>query len=69
MSDNSKQNFQTHAAGKPVIDNVNIETAGPRGPALLQDIWLIEKLAHFDRAGVFVERGTIVTAEHGANPC
>ena len=24
-------------------------TAGPRGPALLQDIWLIEKLAHFDR--------------------
>ena len=23
--------------------------AGPRGPALLQDIWLIEKLAHFDR--------------------
>ena len=24
-------------------------TAGPRGPALLQDIWLIEKMAHFDR--------------------
>jgi catalase len=24
-------------------------TAGPRGPALLQNIWLIEKLAHFDR--------------------
>jgi catalase len=24
-------------------------SAGPRGPALLQDIWLIEKLAHFDR--------------------
>ena len=24
-------------------------TAGPRGPALLQDIWLLEKLAHFDR--------------------
>jgi hypothetical protein len=23
--------------------------AGRRGPALLQDIWLIEKLAHFDR--------------------
>jgi catalase len=39
----------THAAGEPVIDNVNIQTAGPRGPALLQDIWLIEKLAHFDR--------------------
>jgi catalase len=39
----------THAAGAPVSDNLNIMTAGPRGPALLQDIWLIEKLAHFDR--------------------
>ncbi len=39
----------THATGAPVADNVNIQTAGPRGPALLQDIWLIEKLAHFDR--------------------
>jgi catalase len=39
----------THANGSPVYDNLNIETAGPRGPALLQDIWLIEKLAHFDR--------------------
>jgi len=39
----------THAAGAPVEDNLNIMTAGRRGPALLQDIWLIEKLAHFDR--------------------
>ena len=39
----------THANGAPVVDNINIETAGPRGPALLQDIWLLEKLAHFDR--------------------
>ncbi|WP_426231698.1 catalase [Pararhizobium sp. DWP3-4] len=39
----------THATGAPVVDNVNTQTAGPRGPALLQDIWLIEKLAHFDR--------------------
>lgn len=39
----------THAAGAPVADNINIQTAGARGPALLQDIWLIEKLAHFDR--------------------
>jgi catalase len=39
----------THATGAPVADNLNILTAGPRGPALLQDIWLIEKLAHFDR--------------------
>lgn len=39
----------THANGAPVVDNFNIITAGDRGPALLQDIWLIEKLAHFDR--------------------
>lgn len=39
----------TSATGAPVADNTNILTAGPRGPALLQDIWLIEKLAHFDR--------------------
>ncbi|WP_304502400.1 catalase [Bordetella sp. BOR01] len=39
----------THATGAPVADNLNTMTAGPRGPALLQDIWLLEKLAHFDR--------------------
>jgi hypothetical protein len=39
----------TNATGAPVVDNLNIETAGSRGPALLQDIWLIEKLAQFDR--------------------
>jgi catalase len=39
----------THATGAPVVDNNNIQTAGSRGPALLQDIWLLEKLAHFDR--------------------
>jgi catalase len=32
-----------------VVDNQNVITAGPRGPALLQDVWLLEKLAHFDR--------------------
>jgi hypothetical protein len=39
----------TNATGAPVPENTNILTAGGRGPALLQDIWLIEKLAHFDR--------------------
>jgi catalase len=39
----------TTAAGAQVVDNLNIMTAGPRGPALLQDVWLLEKLAHFDR--------------------
>jgi catalase len=36
----------TNATGEPVADNTNIMTAGPRGPAL-QDIWVIEKPAHF----------------------
>ena len=39
----------TTAAGAPVADNQNVPTAGPRGPVLLQNNWLIEKLAHFDR--------------------
>jgi len=39
----------TTAAGAPVADNQNVQTAGPRGPMLLQDVWFIEKLAHFDR--------------------
>src|SRR5437763_2665808 len=45
----STENRFTNATGAPVADNTNIMTAGPRGPALLQDIWPIEKLAHFDR--------------------
>src|SRR5438105_10744872 len=45
----SKPERFTNATGAPVPDNTNILTAGPRGPALLQDIWLIEKLAQFDR--------------------
>src|SRR5215468_8468797 len=45
----SKPERFTNATGAPVADNTNIMTAGRRGPALLQDLWLIEKLAHFDR--------------------
>src|SRR6185437_1858453 len=39
----------TTAAGTPVVDNQNVVTAGRRGPMLLQDVWFLEKLAHFDR--------------------
>ena len=49
MIDKPTRPHLTHATGAPVSDNVNIQTIGPRGPALLQDIWLLEKLAHFDR--------------------
>src|SRR5690606_16853260 len=39
----------TTASGIPVADNQNALTAGPRGPVLLPDFWLLEKLAHFNR--------------------
>ncbi|GJQ57423.1 MAG: catalase [Candidatus Scalindua sp. AMX11] len=39
----------TSSAGAPVADNQNVMTAGKRGPMLLQDVWFLEKLAHFDR--------------------
>lgn len=39
----------TTAAGAPVPDNQNTQTAGPRGPVLLQDVWHLEKLANFAR--------------------
>src|SRR6201998_1308129 len=39
----------TTSAGAPIGDNQNSVTAGPRGPLLLQDYQLIEKLAHQNR--------------------
>lgn len=39
----------THNSGAPVADNQNVMTAGPRGPMLMQDVWFLEKMAHFDR--------------------
>ncbi|MDN5279683.1 MAG: catalase [Clostridiales bacterium] len=44
-----KKKKLTTVAGAPVADNQNVMTAGPRGPQLLQDVWFLEKLAHFDR--------------------
>ncbi len=39
----------TTQAGAPVGDNQNIQTAGPHGPALMQNVWMMEKLATFNR--------------------
>ena len=39
----------TTSSGNPIDNNQNSMTAGPRGPILLQDFTLIDKLAHFDR--------------------
>jgi len=39
----------TTAFGIPVADDQNSQTAGERGPILMQDVHLLEKLGHFDR--------------------
>ncbi|MFF1489673.1 catalase [Streptomyces sp. NPDC058319] len=48
VPENSQRPLTT-VAGAPVPDNQNSLTSGPRGPMLLQDVWFLEKLAHFDR--------------------
>lgn len=45
----TKSTELTNATSAPVADNTNILIAGPRGPASLEDVWRIEKLAHLDR--------------------
>ncbi|PHM11023.1 catalase [Nostoc sp. 'Peltigera malacea cyanobiont' DB3992] len=35
--------------GIPISDNQNSLTTGSKSPILLQDFYLIEKLAHFNR--------------------
>src|SRR5690625_8023360 len=39
----------TTSGGAPIADNQNSLSAGPRGPLLMQDYQLIEKLAHQNR--------------------
>lgn len=49
MADKQEEKQLTTAAGIPVDDNQTSLTAGERGPTLLQDHHLLEKLAHFNR--------------------
>ena len=39
----------TTSAGAPIGDKLNSQTAGPRGPLLLQDFVFLDEMAHFDR--------------------
>jgi catalase len=39
----------TTSSGRPVGDNQNFITAGPRGPVLMEDYLLFEKMAQFNR--------------------
>jgi catalase len=45
----NEEKVLTTNQGIAVSDNQNSETAGERGPVLLQDVRFIEKMAHFDR--------------------
>jgi len=44
-----KLETMTTTGGNPVADNQNSITAGPRGPLLMEDYQLLEKLAHQNR--------------------
>ena len=45
----SEQNKLTSASGIPYYNNEDSQSVGPRGPLLLQDFILHEKMAHFNR--------------------
>ncbi|MGZ6317164.1 MAG: catalase [Anaerolineales bacterium] len=47
-----KKKQLTTAQGNPIGDNQNALTAGPRGPLLMQDYHLLEKMATFNRERV-----------------
>lgn len=44
-----KKKIMTTDAGRPVGDNQNSITVGPRGPVVFEDFLLFEKMAHFNR--------------------
>ncbi|MBB6454751.1 catalase [Salirhabdus euzebyi] len=44
--------YLTTSTGAPVANNQNSVTAGTQGPTLIQDVHLLEKLAHFNRERV-----------------
>src|ERR1700733_8918360 len=48
MKEEKKQTMTTDA-GRPVGDNQNSLTVGPRGPVVFEDFLLFEKMAHFNR--------------------
>ena len=52
MADDHRRPTLTTTAGAPIPDNQNSITAGPRGPVLLDDFVLIEKLPMQNRERV-----------------
>lgn len=48
-NDKQKKKKLTTASGRPYVENENTMSVGPRGPLLIQDYILHEKMAHFNR--------------------
>lgn len=48
-NEKDKKRRLTTASGKPYVEDENSMSVGPRGPLLLQDFILHEKMAHFNR--------------------
>jgi catalase len=44
-----EKKIMTTDAGRPVGDNQNSLTVGPRGPVVFEDVLLFEKMGHFNR--------------------
>jgi catalase len=44
-----EKRLMTTVAGRPIGDNQNSLTVGPRGPVVFEDFLLFEKMAHFNR--------------------
>src|ERR1700727_2531897 len=49
MAEEQKSKVMTTDAGRPIGDNQNSITVGPRGPIVFDDFLLFEKMAHFNR--------------------
>jgi len=52
QTDDARNQVLTSNAGRPVGDNQNSISAGPRGPLLMEDYLLFEKMAQFNRERV-----------------
>lgn len=48
MTEKKKKKLTT-GFGKPVENDLNSITAGPKGPVIIHDVHLVDKLAHFNR--------------------
>ena len=46
------ENFTTTTAGAPVASDEHSRTVGPDGAVVLHDVYLVEKLAQFNRERV-----------------